>query len=150
MDDINRKKAWYQRTRSWLLIITTLFVLLFIWVLPSELPRNIAYLGKAYSEPEICNNALEIAKKNKRTKEVLGQLDPMGALALLEGAVHYSKDGNKVAITIKVAGSKTKNKIKSNIDIVAQKKAGEWEYQKIQIRIKGPVEMKETIPILLK
>lgn len=123
---------------------------LFISTLPSELPMNIAYLAKAYSEPEICKEALEIAKKNPKVLETLGELEPMGPFDILEGYVSYSKDGEAVAITIRVKGSKSKKQLRSKMDVQAKKNKKAWEYQKIQIRIKNPVEMRGVIPILEK
>lgn len=150
MTDINRNKAWFKRKRTWLLLLMLAGFGLFISTLPSELPANIFYLTKAYSEPEICRGALEITKKNPKILEILGELEPMGNLDMLNGSVFYSEGGDSVAITINVEGNKEIKNIRSKMDVVAFRIDGNWEYQKIQIRIKNPVEMKETIPIFKK
>lgn len=150
MGDINRNKVWFKRKRTWLLLVMLMGLGLFISSLPSELPMNIVYLTKAYSEPEICKEAFEISKKNSKVLEILGELEPMESLDLLNGSVFYSKGGDSVAITINVEGSKEIKDIRSKLDVVAFRIDGNWEYQKIQIRIKNPVEMREIIPILEK
>lgn len=123
---------------------------LFIWSLPSELPGNIVQIGKAYNDSEICENALQIASDNHRVQEVFGKLNPMGPMALIEGSVRYSAGGDSVAITIGVKGDKSKKKIGGKMDISAFKDNDNWKYQKIQIRIKRPIEIKQIIPILEK
>ncbi len=124
--------------------------LFFIWSLPSELAGNIAQIGKAYSDLEVCENALQIARDNHRVQEVLGELKPMGAMALIEGSVRYSKGGDSVAITINVKGDKSKKGMGSKMDIRAYNDNDSWKYKKIRIRIKNPIEMREIIPILEK
>ena len=126
---------WWQKKRNWFFIALVFFFLLFIWSLPSELPGNIAQIGKAYSDPEICENALQIAKDNHRVQEVLGKLDPMGAMALIEGSVKYTKGGDSVPITINVKGDKSKKRMGSKMDIRAYNENDNWKYQKIQIQM---------------
>ena len=146
----SRKNKWSLGKRNWFFMAGTVFFILFIWSLPSELPMNIVYLTKAYSEPEICEAAFEMTKKNPKVLEILGELEPMGSLDMLNGSVFYSKGGDSVAITINVEGNKEIKNIRPKLDVVAFRIDGNWEYQKIQIRIKNPVEMREIIPILKK
>ncbi len=68
---------------------------------------------------------------------------------MVEGSVHYADDDN-VLIAVNVKGSKSDENMRSKMDIEATKINGTWEYQKIQVRIKKPVEKKETIPIFKK
>ncbi|EAR01272.1 hypothetical protein FB2170_11146 [Maribacter sp. HTCC2170] len=123
---------------------------LFIWSLPSELPMNIMYLVKAYAEPEVCQGAFEITKKDSKVLNLLGELEATGGLDMLNGSVFYSKGGDSVAITIDVTGDKEIKKIRSKMDLVAFKVNGEWEYQKIRVRIKQPIKMKQTIMVFDK
>ncbi len=148
MNDQNRSRPWFKRKRTWLLLVMFVCFGLFISSLPSELPRNIVYLVKGYSEPEICKGALEITKKNLKVLEVLGELEPMGKLDMLNGSVFYSKGGDSAAITINVVGAKKIKSIRAKMDVVAFKMNGNWEYQKIRVRIKQPPELKQSIPIL--
>lgn len=148
MNTGNRSKPWYQRKRTWFLLFGLVCLGLFIWSLPSGLSRNIGFLARAYSEPEICEEALAITKKNPKILEILGELEPMRSFDMVEGSVGYSKGLDSVAITIAVRGDEKNGKIRSNMDILAQKIDGKWEYLNIKVRIKKPAELKQTIPIL--
>ena len=145
-----QNRLWYQKKRTWFVLIIVICMGLFISSLPKELPRNVAYLAKAYSEPEIAEGALAIAKKDPKIIALLGELEPMHTFDMVEGSVGYSKTGDSVAITIGVRGDKKEIKIRSNMDVLAQKINGKWEYLSIQVRVKKPIEMKQTIPILKK
>ena len=140
-------RKWWQRKRIWLLIVSGVLFVLFIWSLPSRVNDLIVDMARAYADPEICQGALEIAKKNNRVKEVFGVLQPIGKMALFEGYVVYSNKADSVAITVNVNGNRSEE-LRSKMDVFAVKSNSTWEYYKIQIRIKKPIEDKETIPIL--
>ncbi|GAB5539190.1 MAG: hypothetical protein Salg2KO_12930 [Salibacteraceae bacterium] len=142
------KKPWPRRKRTWFLLVLVVCLGIFISSLPSGLTRNIGFLAKAYSEPEICEGALEVAKKNGKILELLGELEPMRAYDMVEGSVKYSKGLDSAAITIPVRGDGKNGKIRSNMDVLAHKIDGKWEYLNIKVRIKGPPELNQTIPIL--
>ncbi|MEO9891142.1 hypothetical protein [Aurantibacter sp.] len=145
-----QNRLWYQKKRTWFLLFFVICTGLFISTLPKELPRNVAYLAKAYSEPEIAEGALAIAKRNPKIIALLGELEPMHTFDMVEGSVGYSKTGDSVAITIGVRGDKKIKNIRSKMDVLAEKVNGKWEYVNIKVRIKKPDELKQTIPILVK
>jgi hypothetical protein len=72
---------------------------------------------------------------------VLGDLEPIDKLAILEGNAKYSNHNNSVELTVRVKGPKGKGKM----DISADKNGTEWEYKKINIRIK---QTEEVIQVL--
>ncbi|MEP2058382.1 MAG: hypothetical protein ABJJ05_11285 [Maribacter litoralis] len=144
------KRPWYKLKRIWILLFFLVFVGLLVSTLPPELSRNISYLTKAYSEPEICEDALEIAKKDSTVLKLLGNLEPLGTLDLLNGSVGYSQSGDSVGITIDVRGDKPIKNIRSKMDVLAENINDKWEYISINIRIKKPEELKQTIAILKK
>jgi len=150
MSSINKNRPWFKRKRTWFLLFGLICLGLFISTLPSELPRNIGYLVKAYSEPEICEGALSITKKNEKILKILGELEPMGNLDMLNGSVGYSKGADSAAITIDVRGDKKIENIRSKMDVLAHKIDGKWEYLNIKIRVKEPAELRQTIPIFKK
>lgn len=150
MNSERQNKPWFKRRRIWFSVMILVCLGLFISSLPSGLGRNIGFLAKAYTEPEICEGALEITKKNQKILEVLGKLEPMGSLDMLNGSVGYSKGGDSVAITIDVRGDKKIEDIRSKMDVLARRIKGEWEYLNIKVRIKKPAVLKQTIPILEK
>ena len=103
-------------------------------------------LTNAYSDTELYNDALEKAKTNKAVIAILGEIEPIDKLAILEGQVSYSEDNTSVKSSIRIIGSKGKAKL----DILANKVNTEWVYQTITIRIKQPKDQKQTIAIVLE
>jgi hypothetical protein len=104
-------------------------------------------IAKVYSESSVCDNALEIAKKDNKVIHILGELEPLNNLSILEGSHNYSNDYNILEITVDVIGSKTQKNIRSKMDIVAERNGDGWIYKTINIRIKEPTELKQTIEI---
>ncbi|MFH6948216.1 cytochrome c oxidase assembly factor Coa1 family protein [Flavobacterium sp. FlaQc-51] len=85
--------------------------------------------------------AVEKAKTNQRVLKVIGEIEPIDKLAILEGSAIYSNNNNSVNLSIRVNGNKGKGKM----DVLAERKGTAWNYKKINIRIKEP---KEEIQIL--
>lgn len=141
------EKSWWNRNWRCFLPTLILFLLLFGFVLSSAIDRNITDIAQAYSDNSLYEKAIEKAKKNKRVLEVIGEIEPIDKLAIIEGNVIYSNDNNSVALSIRIKGTKGKGKM----DISAKKKGIKWEYKTINIRIKNPKEeiqiIKDTIEV---
>jgi hypothetical protein len=135
------KKSWWNRNWRWFLPTLILFLLLFGFVLSSAIDGNITDIAQAYSDNSLYEKAIEKAKTNKRVLEVIGEIEPIDKLAIIEGNVIYSNDNNSVALSIRIKGNIGKGKM----DISAKKKGTIWEYKTINIRIKNP---KEEIQII--
>ena len=104
-------------------------------------------MAKIHLESSVCDNALERAKKDKRVIKLLGELQPLGKLAIIEGSHKYSNDYHRLEISVAIIGSKMGNKIRSRMDILADRNGDEWIYRTINIRIKEPEKLKQTIEI---
>lgn len=136
------KKSWWKRNWKWFIPVFVLgFFLIVGLLLNSIVNGNITDITEAYSDNLLYEKAIEKANTNKRVIEVIGEIEPIDKLAILEGNAIYSNDYNSVELSVRVKGNKGKGKM----DISAKKKEGEWEYKKISIRIKEP---KEEIQIL--
>jgi hypothetical protein len=135
------KKSWWSRNWKWFLT-TLLFLLLFGFLLSSTIDGNITDIAKAYSDNSLYEKAIVLANSNKRVLEILGEIEPIDKLAILEGNAIYSNNNNLVALSIRVKGNKGKGKM----DISAERNGTKWNYKKINIRIKEP---KEEIQILI-
>lgn len=133
MEELIREKNWGRRNWKWLVPITA-FLILIIALL--SLTSGLTSFAQAYAEPTLYENALEKAKQNERVIEVLGNLQPVDKLTIIEGSVVYANENNTVDLTFRVTGSKGKGKM----DINATKNNGNWEYQTIKIRVKKPEE----------
>jgi hypothetical protein len=139
-NELIANKNWWSSNWKWSLP-TLLFLLLFGFLLSSTIDGNITDIAQAYSDDLLYEKAIEKAKTNKRVLEVLGEIEPIDKLAILEGNTIYSNSNNSVALSIRIKGSKGKGKM----DISAEKNGAEWEYKTINIRIKNP---KEEIQII--
>lgn len=133
MNELIREKNWGRRNWKWLVPITA-FLIVVIALL--SLTSGLTSFAQAYAEPALYENALEKARENERVKEVLGNLQPIDKLTLLEGNVVYSEDNSSVDLTFRITGSKGKGKM----DISALRNNGIWEYELIRIRIKDSNE----------
>ena len=141
-NDLIENKTWWERNWKWFLpTFIVLFLLLSGLLLSSSVDGNITDITQAYSDNSLYEKAIEKAKMNKRVLEVIGEIEPIDKLAILEGNAIYSNNHNSVEMSIRVKGNKGRGKM----DISAKKIENEWKYTKINIRIKEP---KEEIEIL--
>nr|WP_315173385.1 cytochrome c oxidase assembly factor Coa1 family protein [uncultured Flavobacterium sp.] len=136
------EKSWWNRNWKWSLPTFTLLILFALGILfTTTIDGNLTDIAQAYSEHSLYEKAIEKAQTNTRVLEVIGTIEPMDQLAVLEGNAIYSNHNKAVAVSVRIKGTKGKGKM----DIAAVKNGKEWEYQKISIRIKDP---KEEIQIL--
>jgi len=136
------EKSWWKRNWKWFLpTFLVVFLLLFGVILSSSIDGNVTDIAQAYSDNSLYEKAIEKAKTNERVIELIGEIEPIDKLAILEGNAVYSNNNNSVELSIRVKGNKGKGKM----DISAEKNGKELEYKKINIRIKEP---KEEIQIL--
>jgi hypothetical protein len=136
------EKSWWGKNWKWFLpSLTLIFLLLFWLILSLSIDGNVTDIAQAYSDNSLYEKAIEKAKTNQRVLEVIGEIEPIDKLAILEGNAIYSNNNNSVELSVRVKGSKGKGKM----DISADKNGTEWKYKKISIRIKEP---KEEIQIL--
>lgn len=133
MNELIREKNWGRRNWKWLVPITAFLILIIAFF---SLTSNLTSFAQAYAEPSLYENALEKARQNERVQTVLGILEPIDKLTILEGNAVYADDNTEVNLTFKVTGNKGKGKM----DIKANKIDGNWEYELIKIRIKKPEE----------
>lgn len=127
-------KSWWRRNAKWLFPLI-LIVITGVYLLASG---EVAFgdYAKAYADKEVYQNALEQAKQNTRVTEVLGEIAPVDKMTIAEGAVEYTDNYKAMTATITLKGSKGKGKL----DIAARKTEGQWQYDKIGVRIKEPKE----------
>ena len=142
-NELIKQKSWWNRNWKWLVPVSGM-LLIFAILISSGMGRIGADLAKAYSDTKLYENALEKAKSNQKVTELLGEIEPIDKLAILEGEVHYTNDNRTVSSTIRIKGSKGK----ARMDIIADRINNKWSYKKINVRIKNPPEKKQTIEII--
>ena len=148
MNELIENSSWFKRNWKWFVPLTISLVVIIGLLSSSKVGGKIAGMAKIHSESSVCDNALEIAKENEKVIELLGELQPLGKLAIVEGFHKYSNDYNTLEISVTVTGTKKENKIRSKMDILADRNGNEWIYETINIRIKKPADLKQTIEIV--
>ncbi|AUP77657.1 cytochrome c oxidase assembly factor Coa1 family protein [Flavivirga eckloniae] len=143
-NEIIERKSWWKRNWKWFLPLMSFTLISIVLFFSSGMGGHMTDFAQAYADTELYENALEKAQRNKRVTDLLGELEPIDNLAILEGEVCYSEDNKSVDLSIRVKGSKRK----ASMDISANRINGEWNYNKINIRIKKPIEEKQTIEII--
>ena len=141
MNQTISKKPWL--TRNWIWLIPLIVIISGITFIIKLSGNEIKSFVAVYTESEIYEKALEIAKDNEEVKQKLGDLANIDFLAIAEGVIIYSNNNNTIDAAFRVKGTKGKGRIAFSANRIGQ----EWEYRKIQIRIKT---LKETINILEK
>lgn len=104
MDKIPHRPNWARRNWKWLLPVIAL-IAVFVISLPKGIGNAALHIAKGYSDTEIPENALEIVRKNKRVNKILGELEPIGKMTILEGYVNYSKNADSVFMALTIKGS---------------------------------------------
>jgi len=141
-NELEIKNSWWKRNWKWSLpIFLLLSIFIFVIIINSILNGNVSSLAQAYSDNSLYENAIELSKTNQRVIEVLGDIEPIDNLAILEGNAVYSNNNNSVELSVRIKGNKGNGKM----DIFADKDGTRWNYKKINIRIKEP---KEEIQII--
>tara|TARA_R110000751_G_scaffold198664_1_gene303475 strand:+ start:60 stop:503 length:444 start_codon:yes stop_codon:yes gene_type:complete len=140
---IIQNRNWWQRNWKWLIPSTVIMFGLLMFLF-SGLGGAATDISKAYAEKDLYNNAFEKVKANDKASEVLGELQPIDNLAILEGYINYSNDNKTIKSSIRIVGSKARGKL----DIIADKVDDVWVYKLIKVRVKQPKDQKQTIEVL--
>ena len=101
------EKSWWKRNWKWFLpTFLVVFLLLFGVILSSSIDGNVTDIAQAYSDNSLYEKAIEKAKTNERVIELIGEIEPIDKLAILEGNAVYSNNNNSVELSIRVKGNK--------------------------------------------
>lgn len=143
-NELIEQKSWWKRNWKWLVPVIGIILISMATFFSSGMDGVATDLIQAYADTELYENALEKVKSDPRAIELLGEIEPIDKLAILEGSVGYSDDNNNVNSSIRVVGTKRK----AIMDISADRIDNAWTYKKINIRIKKPIEDKQIIEII--
>ena len=142
-NELVKRKSWWKRNWKWFVTIVGI-VLITVIFFSSGIGKITTDLARAYADTELYENALETVNSDERVIELLGEIERIDKMAILEGQVDYSNENQTVNSTVRIVGTKGK----ARMDILADKVNGEWNYSKITVRIKNPPEKKQTIEII--
>ncbi|SDW51558.1 cytochrome c oxidase assembly factor Coa1 family protein [Flavobacterium degerlachei] len=135
-NDLVYKRNWWERNWKWFLAVIVLALGIWLFLI-SVANTNSIDVVQAYSENALYENALAKVNTNDEAISILGNLEPLDQLAILEGSAKYSTDKQRIETTVRIKGSKAKGKM----DISAFKKGNNWQYEKINIRINSTKEV---------
>jgi hypothetical protein len=142
-NELISEKSWWKRNWNWVVGCLVLLIVASTILFNTKIIGVGADITKAYLETSLYTDALQKAQADKRVSEILGTLQPIDKLSILEGAVTYTDSNQRVSSTIRVEGTKGKAKM----DIKAQRVQNIWKYNQINIRIKNPSQQIQTIEI---
>lgn len=143
-NELIEQKRWWKRNWKWFVPLSGISLIIISVFISSRMGGIGADLAQAYSDTELYENALEKAKSEQKVIELLGEIEPIDKLAILEGEVHFTNNNQTVNSSIRLKGTKGK----ARMDITADKINNEWNYIVINIRIKNPPEKKQMIEII--
>lgn len=138
-------KSWWKRNWKWIIPTCGVIIISITIFFSSGMGGIATDLAQAYADTELYEDALEKVKSNEKITELLGEIKPIDNLAILEGQVKYTNNNTTVNSSIRIVGTSGN----ASMDISADRINNEWNYKKINIRIKKPIENKQTIEILI-
>lgn len=142
-NELIKPKSWWNRNWKWFAPISGLILISVFFIFTTGITGIATDFAQAYSETELYENAIEKVNSEPEVEKLLGEIEPIDKFAIFEGEVKYSNANNTVNSTVRINGSKGK----ANMDISADKIHGKWNYTKINVRIKKPVDKKQTIQV---
>jgi len=138
------KENWLNKNYRWFVPVLTGLVLIVYLISSSNLGKTSQDLAQAYAEQDLYQNAISLSNKNTRVLELIGEIEPIDKLTILNGEVRYFNDNQNVTSTIKVQGSKGKAKL----DLSAQRNGDKWVFNELKIRPMNSSEEKQSIHIV--
>ncbi|MDN3724888.1 cytochrome c oxidase assembly factor Coa1 family protein [Aequorivita sp. SDUM287046] len=139
---INQKTQW-QRNWKWFVPVCAVLLISITVFFTSGMGGIATDLAQAYADTEFYEKAIKKAEADQRVQELLGNIQPIDKMAILEGETEYTNNNRSVNSTIRIIGTKSK----ARMDITANRANNVWVYSKINIRITSPPEKKQTIVI---
>lgn len=140
--DYSNMKTWLQRNWKWILILG-MTLSLGLSLLISLTGKHLGDFGKAYTEPQLYEGAVKIAQTNKQVTSLLGELQPVTKMAILEGDIDYTDKNSEVNFSVRIRGTNGKAKMSAK----ARRMAHGWEYEKISLRIISPSEKSQILEV---
>ncbi len=135
-------RSWWIKNWKWFASLMG-FILACLIVTYAIAQGSFKDFAQAYADTALYENAIAKANKNKEVVQILGEIEPLDDLAILEGNTKYSDNNTLVDATVRIIGKKRKGKM----DISAEKTNSKWNYKIIKIRI---IDTKKEIIVLEK
>ena len=138
------KLTWLNKNYKWLVPVLTIFIIITYLLASSNLGKTSTDLAQAYTDTELYQEAINKANRNTRVLELIGEIQPIGKMTILNGEVQYLDNAQKVTSTVKVQGSKDNAKL----DLSAYRNGDVWVYELINLRIDKSGDNAQSIEII--
>ncbi len=129
---ISEEKNWLERNWKWFVPLAVIILLLVVTVSGSV--DGASDFATAFKDDTLYKKAIEKCNNNQQVQKVLGKLQDVDKLAIIESTVDYSNNKQKVKLSVRVNGEKGKGRM----DAIADRNNEGWNYSLIKIRIKNP------------
>lgn len=140
---MNQKKGWKRYWKA-ALVLCALVIIAVTLFFTSGMDGVVSNYAQAYADTSLYEKALEQVREHPQATTLLGDIEPLEQLSIVEGSVQYSNDNQTVHTTVRIKGTKGTAKM----DIAAHRVDAVWEYETIQLRVKDPQETTQTIEII--
>lgn len=132
-DEVVQNENWWRKNRRWFFPLLGIAIIT-IGVAVAGVAKSGDDFMAAFLDEALYKNAVARCNQDKNVAEILGVLNPIDEMAILESDAQYSDDKLSVKLTVRVKGEKATGRM----DVVAHKIDNEWKYDKIRVRIKNP------------
>jgi len=138
------KLTWLNKNYKWLVPVLTVLIVITYLLASSNLGKTSTDLAQAYADKDLYQEAINKANKNTLVLELIGEIQPIGKMTILNGEVRYSDNDQKVTSTVKVQGTKDNAKL----DLSAHRNGDAWVYDLLKLRIAKSDENPQNIDII--
>jgi len=90
-NEIITQKNWWSKNYKWFVPVVAFLFLSIAVFFNSGMDGIATDLAQSYADTELYNDALEKVKANEKLKKILGELEPIDKLAILEGQVEFKQ-----------------------------------------------------------
>lgn len=140
---MNQKKGWKRYWKA-ALVLCALVIISVTLFFTSGMDGVVSNYAQAYADTSLYEKALEQVREHPQATALLGDIEPLEQLSIVEGAVQYSNDNQTVHTTVRIRGTKGTAKM----DMAAHRVDAVWQYETINLRVKDPQETTQTIEII--
>ena len=106
-------QSWWKRNWKWFVPLFGIIMICILGFFTSRNGRITTDFAKAYADTKLYENALKKVNANQKVYQILGEIKPLGKMAIIEGQTEYSVDNKIVNTTVPIDGTKGKARMES-------------------------------------
>lgn len=125
------QRSWWSRNWKWVVPVGCLVLVLPLLALAGFIGGILAIVFGSIKSTDVCQQALALARSNPAVIEALGE--PVEDGWLMSGNINTSGPSGSADVSIPLHGPKGKGTLYA----VATKSAGRWEYETLEVEVRG-------------